>query len=44
MSFGSLHEVPVKLTPSGDGRAPKPAGNGGVGAFCTRAKGTITVG
>src|SRR3990170_3246263 len=44
MSLGSLHESPVKLTPYGPGFASKPAGNGGVGAFGTMPKGTITVG
>ena len=29
---GSAHAVPVKLTPKGDGLAPNPSGNGGVGA------------
>ena len=43
-SFGSLQAMPVKLTPNGPGFALKPAGNAGVGAFGTSAKGTITVG
>ena len=41
---GSLHAIPVKLTPKGAGFALKPSGNGGVGAFGTSPKGTITVG
>src|SRR5437762_14077880 len=44
ISFGSLHAIPVKLTPKGDGFASKPAGNAGVGAFATSAYGTMTVG
>ena len=43
-SRGSLHAVPVKLTPNGVGFASKPSGNGGVGAFGDSPKGTITVG
>ena len=43
-SVGSLHAMPVKLTPNGDGCASNPAGNAGVGAFGTRPNGTITVG
>src|SRR5437870_13329973 len=44
INFGSLHAIPQTLTPYGDGSASNPAGNGGVGAFGTVAKGTITVG
>jgi hypothetical protein len=44
MSFGSLHAIPLKLTPNGPGFASNPGGNGGVGAFATKANGTITVG
>ena len=44
ISFGSLHAMPVKLTPYGVGFALKPAGNAGVGAFGTNANGTMTVG
>ena len=43
-SRGSLHAVPVKLTPYGAGLASKPWGKGGVGAFGTTANGTMTVG
>ena len=43
-SVGSLHAMPVKLTPNGVGFALKPSGNAGVGAFGTIANGTITVG
>ena len=41
---GSLHAVPVKLTPNGAGRAAKPSGNGTDGAFGIMPNGTITVG
>ncbi len=41
---GSLHAIPVKLTPIGPGFASNPGGNGGVGAFGTNANGTMTVG
>ena len=41
MSRGSLHALPVKLTPNGVGRASKP---GGASRFGTVANGTITVG
>ena len=44
ISRGSLHAMPVKLTPNGAGFASKPSGNGGVGAFGTSANGTMTVG
>src|SRR5687767_883964 len=44
MSRGSLHAVPVKLTPKGDGRGAKPSGNGGIGALGTIPNGTVTVG
>jgi len=44
ISFGSLHAIPVKLTPYGVGLALKPAGNAGAGAFGTNANGTMTVG
>src|SRR5687767_2238954 len=44
MSVGSLQGMPVKLTPNGDGFALNDSGNGGVGAFGTNAKGTVTVG
>ena len=44
MSFGSLHALPVKLMPSGEGFASNPGGNGGDAMFGTRANGTITVG
>jgi hypothetical protein len=40
----SLQAIPVKLTPNGIGIASKPSGNGGVGAFGTIPKGTITEG
>src|SRR5262245_55433699 len=43
MSRGSLHAVPVKLTPYGAGCALKPSGNGGIGAFDTTPNGTMTV-
>jgi hypothetical protein len=41
---GSLHAIPLKLTPNGAGCAMKPSGNGRVSAFGTKPKGTITVG
>src|SRR5260370_29892363 len=41
---GSLHAVPVKLTPNGAGFASNPSGNGGFGSFRTRPNGTITLG
>ncbi len=41
---GSLHAMPVKLTPHGAGLASKVSGNGGVGLFGTSPNGTITVG
>src|SRR5437899_11958769 len=41
---GSLHGIPVKLTPWGAGFAAKFSGNGGVGAFGNKPNGTMTVG
>ena len=41
MSRGSLHAVPVKLTPKGEGLATNP---GGICPFGTVPNGTITVG
>ena len=33
ISFGSLHAMPVKLTPMGPGLALNPSGNGGASAL-----------
>ena len=44
MSRGSLHAVPVKLTPYGAGSASKLSGNDDVDGFGTKPNGTITVG
>jgi len=44
ISVGSLHAMPLKLTPNGVGFALKLSGNAGVGAFGTVPNGTITVG
>src|SRR4030095_9842797 len=44
ISFGSLHAIPVKLTPNGAGLALNPPGNAGVGALGNIAKGTINRG
>ena len=44
MSRGSLHFVPVKLTPCGAGLASKPAGNGTPWGVRMVANGTMTVG
>jgi hypothetical protein len=41
---GSLHAMPVKLTPKGARLASKVPGNAGVGLFATSPNGTITVG
>src|SRR5262245_20693492 len=41
---GSLHAVPAKLTPKGEGFASNACGMGGGCAFATMAKGTMTVG
>src|SRR6266550_760468 len=41
---GSLHAVPVKLTPNGAGFASNPSGKGGFGSFGTMPNGTMTVG
>src|SRR5437588_13000648 len=43
-NVGSLHAIPLKLTPNGCGFALNPSGNAGVGAFGTSAYGTMTVG
>src|SRR6266851_6184044 len=43
-SVGSLHAIPVKLTPNGAGLALKFSGKAGVGAFGTVPNGTMTVG
>ena len=44
MRRGSAHDIAVKLTPYGAGRALNPGGNDGVGAFGTKPNGTMTVG
>src|SRR6266542_144261 len=44
MRRGSAHDIAVKLTPYGAGRALYPPGNGGVAAFGTKPNGTMTVG
>jgi hypothetical protein len=44
ISRGSLHAIPVKLTPNGAGFGSNVGGSGGVSVFGTMANGTITVG
>src|SRR5258707_5252757 len=44
ISRGSLQDAPVKPTPNGPGFASNPAGNGGLGPFCTTAKRSTTIG